>query len=351
LLPVLSAGPFVERRVYDPAASATEQGDVSIREVGADARMPWEVDGPRWHTKDRVSRTGQPIRWDGNILREIVNRIEASEGFSPTDWNNRTIVEIRGEKKSLGWFFHAITAEEWLLKMKFRTARNTFRKETLISKLDLKPLNEMDAIPIYGTEPRVRVQRNNGPWQEIELRVHSMNEVDRPEFWDFLDQAIHEFAKLTKKTEKSSSDLMPWKVLGEKWHFLPKGLIGGDRLLWDVSLLKEIFAIIGRVSPDARAVWTNKVLVPLYLDGTKRKVEGRTLPWVVVHTKRVDGVYLEIYVTKNAIPLGRIRTLGADPFVDGERETYDIVQLKFTSVSNIPKDELKKILEESKSSF
>jgi excinuclease ABC subunit A len=260
-------------------------------------------------------------------------------------------VEVRGEKKSLGWFFHAITSEEWLLKMKFRTARNTFRKETLIPKLNLKPLNEMDAIPLYGTEPRVRVQRIHGPWQEIELKVHSMSEVDRPEFWGFLDLAIREFTKFTKKAEKSPNDLMPWKVLGEKWHFLAKGLVGGERLLWDVSLLRKIFDIIKVVSPDARAVWTNKVLVPLYLDGTKRKVEGRKLPWVVVHTKRVDGVYLEIYVAKNAIPLGRIRSIGTDPFVDGERGVYDVVQLKFTLPSQLLKDELKKILEESKSSL
>ena len=350
LAPVLAAGPFAERRVYDPASLFEPvKGDVTIQEVGAGAKMPWEVDGPRWHTKDRVSRTGQPIRWDGNILREVVHRIEASKDFAPTDWNNRSVVEIRGEKKSLGWFFHAITSEEWLLKMKFRTARNTFRKETLIAKLDLKPLNEMDAIPLYGTEPRVRIQRPNGPWQEIELRVHSMGEIDRPEFWNFLDLAIREFAKFAKKTEKSPNDLMPWKVLGEKWHFLPKGLVGGDRLLWDVSLLREVLAIITEVSPEVRPVWTNKVLVPLYLDGNKRKIEGRVLPWIVVHTKRVDGVYLEIYVAKNAIPLGRIRSLGADPFVDGERASYDVIQLKFTSPAKLPKDELKRILEESKS--
>ena len=351
LAPVLAAGPFVERRIYDPTMlSEREQGDVSIQEVGAGAKMPWEIDGPRWHIKDRVSRTGQPIRWDGNILQTVVNRIEVSREFAPTDWNSRSIVEIRGEKKSLGWFFHAITSEEWLLKMKFRTARNTFRKETLIPKLNLKPLNEMDAIPLYSTEPRVRVLRCNGPWQEIELRVYSMSEVDRPEFWDFLDLAIREFAKFTKKAKKSPTELMPWKVLGEKWHFLAnKGLIGGDRLRWDISLLHDVFDIIKEVAPDVRTVWTNKVLVPLFLNSPKRKVEGRSLPWVVVHTKRVDGVYVDIYVAKNTLPLGRIRSLGADAFVDGERESYDVVQLKLTSPLNIPKNELKKILEESKS--
>ncbi len=348
LAPVLASGPYWERRPFSAAElTAPERGDVSIQEVGADARMPWEIDGSRWHTKGRVSRRGTPIRWDGNILREIVGRIEASGAFAPTDWNNRSIVEIRGEKKSLGWFFHAITAEEWLLKMKFRTARNTFRKETLISQLDLKPLNEVDEIPLYGTEPRVRVQRLSGPWQEIELKVHSVKEIDRPEFWSFLDLAIQEFAKYTKKAEKKPNELTPWKILGEKWHFLPKGLVGGDKLLWDYSLLREIFGILRGVCPDARIIWTNKMLVPLFRGTAKVKVDGRVIPWVVVHTKRVDGVHLEIYVKKNAIPLGRVRSLGAEAYVDGSRDGCDVVQLVFKTTSDIKKEELKKILTET----
>ena len=101
--------------------------------------MPWPRPGKptarRWHTADRRSRGGGPCRWDGRILAEVVDRIEQSDLFSATDWNSRSVVEIRGKKKSDGWFFHAITAEEWLLKMKFRTARNTFQRDELVTRL------------------------------------------------------------------------------------------------------------------------------------------------------------------------------------------------------------------------
>lgn len=86
--------------------------------------MPWEVDGRRWHTVDRVARNGKPCRWEGRILAAVVDKIQEF-GSSPTNFNSRTIVEITGEKKSDGWFFHASTGEEWLLKLKFRTAKST----------------------------------------------------------------------------------------------------------------------------------------------------------------------------------------------------------------------------------
>ena len=360
LLPTLEMGPFEERIIFDPdRLNETKDENISsFQEVGADAKMPWEVDGPRWHAKDRIGRRGQPVRWDGRALMKVVRHIEDTGQFAPTDWNNRSVVEIRALKKSLGWFFHAITAEEWLLKMKFRTARNTFRRETLIAKLGLKPLNEMDDIPLYGTEPRVRVLPRGGPWQEIELRVHSLEEIDRPVFWDFLDLAVKEFAKYAKKEEKSPSDLMPWKVLGEKWHFLPRGLVGGDKLLWDLSLLRELFGILNLISPSLRIVWTNKIMVPVFRPAdsrsgkTERSAVGgsmgsRRLPWVVVHTKRVDALYLDIYVVKNSIPLGSVRSLGLDAFVNGENEHYDVVQLKFTKKREVVSPELKELLRET----
>ncbi|MDR1142219.1 MAG: ATP-binding cassette domain-containing protein [Planctomycetaceae bacterium] len=356
LRPVLEAGPFVEREVFNPERlNEIKVGDISPREIGAAAKMPWEMNGLRWHTQDRISRNGQPIRWDGKILAEVVRRIEATGQFAPTDWNNRSVVKINAEKKSLGWFFHAITAEEWLLKMKFRTAQNTFRREALKTGLDLKPLNEMDAIPLYGTESRVRVHRSHGRWQEIELRVHAWEEIDRKEFWDFIDLAIREFAKYTKKVEKSPNDLMPWKILGEKWHSLAKGLIGGDKLLWEPSLLTELFGMLKEVSPDSRIVWTNKVLVPFYQPrpkhGTEKikklKIDGRTMPWLVVHTKRVDAIYIDLYVEKNSVPLGRIHSVGFEPFVNGKNKLFDIIQLKLTQKSELKNQELRQLLQET----
>ena len=51
-------------------------------------------------------------------------------------------------------------------------------------------LNELADLPIYGNEPRVKVKTLRGPWQEVEIRVHSLEEIDTPEFWSFLEQAV-----------------------------------------------------------------------------------------------------------------------------------------------------------------
>ena len=118
LAPVLAAGPHEPRKLFDfAAAEAQREGDRDITEVGQDARMPWEIDGRHWHTVARVGRNGKPCRWEGRILAEVIDRIQnQSELFSETDWNSRSVVEIRAAKKSDGWFFHAITGEEWLLE-------------------------------------------------------------------------------------------------------------------------------------------------------------------------------------------------------------------------------------------
>ena len=124
LASVLSAGPYQERTKYDPHAEETpRKDDLDLDDVGREAKMPWEVDGRRWHTVDRIARDGSPCEWDGKILASIIDRIEATDAFAPVNWNHRSVVEVTGEKKSDGWFLHAITAEPWLLKVKLRVAQ------------------------------------------------------------------------------------------------------------------------------------------------------------------------------------------------------------------------------------
>jgi excinuclease ABC subunit A len=355
LLPVFEAGKFAERSsqkaVNEPQTIESVETKIDLRELGMDAKMPWETNGLRWHTQDRVSRKGQPIRWEGRILAEIIRRIEESQEFTPVNWNHRSVVEVCAKQKQLGWFLHAITAEEWLLKMKFRVPKNTFNKLALIARLDLKPLNDMEEIPMYGTKPRVRVG-TKGRWQEIEIRACSWKEIDRQEFWDFLDTSIKEFSGFVADKLKPN-DLMPWKVLGEAWHRLPKGLIGGKSLHWDISLLTELFDMIDKAAGDLRIVWTNKVLVPFYRPASRRTsfhktaAQERIIPDVVVHTKRVDAVYVDVYVPKNSVPLGQIRNIGNDPLVNGENSLFDILQFKFTEKKELKSKDFQKLLHEA----
>jgi excinuclease ABC subunit A len=339
LAPVLAAGPFAERKVYDFAAElAARQGDRDIIEVGRDARMPWEADGPRWHTVDRVGRTGNPCRWDGRILAEVVDRIqEQSDLFAETDWNSRSVVEIRAAKKSDGWFFHAITGEEWLLKMKFRTAKNTFRREELVETLDLKPLNDVPEVPLYGTESRVRCQNLRGPWQEIELRVYKYEEIDRPAFWQFVDRAVAGFGKFTEKVQSGADILQPWKQLGRTWHFARKGFTLGKKVQWDVEVLEDLTEMLAEIASGGQFLWNNKQVVPLY-------VSEQHEPWAALQTKKLDAVYLHLSGPKGRFTLGQLTDLGYNPELDGQRSNIDLIHLQFRTAADLARGDLRGFL-------
>ncbi|MDX1944990.1 MAG: excinuclease ABC subunit UvrA, partial [Pirellulaceae bacterium] len=224
LAPVLAAGPFAARKPYNPAEEFEQrETDLDITEVGRTAKMPWEADGRKWHTEGRVGRNGEPCKWDGRILERVVDRIHELGDFAETDWSERSVVEISADKKSDGWFFHAITGETWLVKLKFRVYRGTFKRDELQSRIELKTLNELADLPIYGNEPRVKVKTLRGPWQEVEIRVHTLAEIDTPEFWSFLEEAVTGFQKFTDKAAVAPEEITPWKALGQKWHFLRKG--------------------------------------------------------------------------------------------------------------------------------
>ncbi len=337
---VLESGPYEQREVFDLASQLEEAPeDLDIAEVGKEARMPWEVDGRRWHTQDRVGRKGEPCKWDGQILERVVDRIHEAGSFSETDWNNRSVVEIAAEKKSIGWFFHAITGETWLLKMKFRVARNTFRHQDLLERLQLKTLNQMDELPIYGNEPRVKCRSLRGPWQEVQINVHSLEEIDMPEFWSFLQESVEGFQKFTQLTELKPEDHMPWKKLGQRWHFMRKGFPAGKPIMWELAVWEELYELLQELSPDGQFLWNNQVLVHLYLPGQRD-------PWVTINTKRPQSLDVTLTGPKGLVTLGRLTGLARDRELDATRDDRDLVRLKFQSVEDLHRGDLRVFFQE-----
>jgi excinuclease ABC subunit A len=338
LRPVLEAGPLAPRRT-PPSTDKPRAGDIEIEEVGRDARMPWEIDGRKWHTRDRVSRTGEPCRWDGQILASVIDRIQEVGDFDETYWKERSVVEITGKKKSDGWFFHAITGETWLLKMKFRVARSTFQRQSLQDRIQLKPLNDMPDLPIYGNEPRVKCKNLGGPWQEVEVRVHSLDEIDTPEFWTFVEEAVRGFFTQTERAAQHPEDAMPWKVLGQKWHFLRKGFPPGKKVLWDEPVLEALCERLSRAAPGGQFLWNNQQIVH-YIPTNRRE------PWASLLTKRVEALTLVLHGPKNAIALGRLAAIGCDRELDGSDPRHDKIRIRFQKLEDLDRGDLDALLEE-----
>ncbi len=323
LADVLAAGPHQPRAKFDPvahAAKARQQQDLG--DVGRDVPMPWESDGRKWHTRDRVSRSGEPCHWDGRILARVVDHIHELGSFSATNWSQRNVVEIFGQKKTDGWFFHAMTGHPWLLTLKFRAARGTFDRETLTAALGLKPLNELPDLPVYGSEPRVKCQQLRGPWQEVQVQVYTWEEVDRPAFWKFVEQAVAGFDKHTQRSQQNPDDLMPWKVLGQKWHFSRKGFPPGKRVAWDLDLLEQLCELLRKTAPQGEFLWNSQQVVHL-------RVAEQAEPWATLYTKRRESLDLVLTGPKGRFALGRIADLGAARELNGSRPDRDQIKIQF----------------------
>jgi excinuclease ABC subunit A len=334
LAPVLTAGPYVERKVYDAAVEATPRtDDLEIDEVGREARMPWEIDGRGWHTRDRVARDGRDCKWDGRILEAVEQRVQKLGEFAETNWNNRSIVEITGERKADGWFFHAITGERWLVKLKFRTAKKTFERDKLVGDLGLKALNDVDDIEAYGRGPRVKCKNLRGPWQEVQIDAHSWEEIDTPAFWSFVERAVAGFQKFAERVGTKPEDVMPWKVLGQKWHLSRKGFPPGKKSAWKPEVLEELLEMLDDAVPGGQFLWNNQNVVYLMVPGVRK-------PWATVHTKKLAGVDLVLNGPKGAFQLGSVAQLGSAREVATDGEEKDQVKLRFVTTEELHAENL-----------
>jgi len=223
--------------------------------------------------------------------------------------------------------------------LKFRVAKRTFRREDLIAKLDLKPLNELAELPVYGSEPRVKCKQLRGPWQEVQLSVHGYQEIDKPEFWQFLEKAVAGFRQFTERLEQQPENVMPWKVLGRKWHLSRKGFPPGKKVHWSTEVLEDLCELLAETAPQGQFLWNNQQVVHLCVNGPGE-------PWATIHTKRPTTLELVLTGPKNRFALGRVAELGHERELQTDRADKDVVKLRFLESDQVVADELADFLRE-----
>jgi excinuclease ABC subunit A len=344
LAPVLEAGPHVERPRFDPHALKEKlPGDMELEDVGKNAAMPWETDGKRWHTVDRVSHHGKPCRWEGACLTWVEEKIRELGEFSDTDWSQRTVVEIAAARKSDGWFLHAMTGEEWLLRLVFRVGRHTFKSDDLVRRLGIKPLNETEGIQAYSNNNRIWVTNHKGPWQSVTVQVHRHSEIDTPAFLTFLEQAARSFQQTIGRLRTRPEDLMPWKLQGEKWHLGDKGFPPGRKVRWDRSVLVRLLAMVREVEPDVKVVWDQRDAITL-------RLPDMTRGWAAIKTKEPASLDCRFLVKKGSLNLAQVEGLGTAE-IGHQRADADVLRLQLTDLTPEQSAKLKRLLVEQLAGF
>lgn len=340
MAPVLAAGPHIERPKYDPyTAEAAREGDVVLEAVGKDAQMPWEADGRRWHTVERVTSKGKPSRWEGEILNWLDEQIHELGEFGDTNWGQRTVVEIAAPRKSQGWFFHAYTGEEWLVWLVFRVGRNTFKSADLQRRLGIRPLNETPGLEVYSNEERVGVMNGRGPWQSVVVKTHRLSEIDTPAFREFLKEAAASFARNLVRLQQKPEDLMPWKLNGERWHLSDKGFPPGAKVKWDRSLLQRLLDLVREVESRVEVTWDVRDAITLRVPGISRM-------WGRFRTKDPAGLDCRFLGKPGQFNLARLEGVGVRPHIETGRNDGDLLQLVFLRDEDVPAARLKELLAE-----
>jgi excinuclease ABC subunit A len=345
LAQVLAAGPHAGRPRFDPhAALAPREGDQALEAVGRDARMPWETDGRRWHTRDRITSEGKACRWEGQILDWIDEQVHALGTVSPTNWNHRTVIEIAAAQKSQGWFLHAMTGQEWIVRLVFRVGRNAFKEAELVQRLGIKPLNDTPGIEAYGSDERVWVTNHKGPWQSVTVLAHRLSEIDTPAFRTFLAQAVASFQANLKRMQTKPEDVMPWKINGQRWHLGDKGFPVGRQVRWNRALLPRLLDLAREVEPALEVVWDAR-------DAIKLKVPGVSRSWAQWRTKDSHGLDCRFLGKKGQFNLSRVESFGVSPAINGDRDDSDVLRLVFVHDDHVHAAKLKELLAEHLGGF
>jgi excinuclease ABC subunit A len=347
LAPVLAAGPLAERVKFDPAKAATPRdGDIALEKVGKDARMPWQIDGRRWHTRDRVSLDGKPCHWEGAILEWVDEQVHRLGEFAPTDWSERHVVEIGAPKGRRGvtgpcWFFHGLTGQEWLVTLVFRVKRNAFNSSALEQSLGIRPLNDSPELGVraYGNDPRVWAMNHKGPWQSAVMKVHALREIDTPAFRSFLKEAVASFQSTVQRLETKPEDLMPWKINGERWHLSEKGFPPGKKVEWDRALLPRLLGLMREIEPALKVRWENRIAIAMGVPGINRA-------WSQWLTKSVTGLECRFLGKAGQFNLSQVEQFGISPTISGHSGKGDLIRLVFQNEGQVHAPKLKALLAE-----
>ncbi|HWL95523.1 MAG TPA: excinuclease ABC subunit UvrA [Phycisphaerae bacterium] len=344
LQPLLVAGPHAERPVFDPKKAAAKQldseaavgaiPDAGVRILspagaripsrtsvtpsddrliipeGHDVKMPWQRDGKKWHTRERLSRDGQPVEWEGPALNFVIDTIEklGRKKLLETDWNDRARVEIAARapqgvaQTAVPWLLHALTAGRWLLDLLFRVPRGTFKEPALASSLRLKSLDERDDIQAYGSTSRVQIRHARDEFDQIRILVHDKKEIDTPAFRKFLSDALDSYLTHVEALAESDSGGELWKTDGKTWHLSQKIMRPGQPKLWKPMTLTLIVGQMSKILPKAKVFWDRKVFVELTAP------DGRRIGKIITH--QADAMRIDLHIPRGRFTPTQVEGLG-----------------------------------------
>ncbi|MCL4110414.1 UNVERIFIED_CONTAM: hypothetical protein GTU68_006634 [Idotea baltica] len=326
LAPVMKQSTAGQIETFDVATvSKKRSDDVGVAELGRAAKLPWETDGKRWHTKDCLSHDGKRCRWDGDALAWVIDTLSDDDRMAAPNWNNRSTVEVKAAN-GLGWLLHARTGHEWMLVFCFRVKKFTFDQKELAASLNLTPIDDIEEVQYYSQSGRVSVRNLKTPWQEISIKVWKKEEIDTPAFRKFLQTALETYSDLATKEKANPDDLTPWKQLGRKWHLMKKSL--PKRPGWTFETLETLLPLVEKSLPDKPVDYGHRSKIVF---GSPKKEDVYAELW----TRRKDYIDVVLNVPQGTLTVGAVAKFGAEQEVVPRANRRDLVSIRFKTAADV----------------
>ena len=311
--PVLKAGPREERVIELTRSISAARASMSaarasmsdaLAESQADAKMPWERDGRAWHTASPVDGQGEAVKWDPAVLVWLVETMESIGTFAPTDWGERTRIELKA-KAAKQWFCHILTGGSDLLDVAVRVPEGTFTTAAVQRKLKIKTLDERNDLPIYGQWARLRQRALTEGWEEWRLHLRDFKDVVKPAFRAFLKTAAAAYAARLDRDADDPTLAQPWKAEGQQWHLSQRSINRRHQVRWKPTVLMALIGRFKSMEPNLQATWDTRTAVQI-------SVPGEDSPAGKIVTNIGRGLRVELRAPVGSLTPTLVERLGED---------------------------------------
>jgi excinuclease ABC subunit A len=347
---VLKAGPHAVRPRFDPKAARAVEKKLAERAVAVSSdapavKMPWQRDGRKWHTSERISRDGKSVEWEGEALAFAVDLIErAGKGnLQPTDWNDRARVEIVAKAPSgvpqsaVPWLLHALTGGRWLLDLLFRAPAGSFKERSLSADLRLKTLDERDDIHAYGQTSRVQVRDAQHGLEQVRILVHDKKEIATSAFRDFIARAVKANLDHIRSLARDESAVQPWKADGKAWHLSQAQIPLTQPKRWKPMDLLAFVGAVKKVLPKAVLDWSGQVFVKV------EREDGRRIAKIVTH--QGEALRVDVTVAPGTFTPTQVEGLGTRQELARKGSSDSGLSFWFTKMSEVDSGLLRTVLQ------
>jgi excinuclease ABC subunit A len=176
-----------EERVTAPPVGAPRRA-ATAADPATTAQTPWELDGEKWHTRERVNEQGESPAWHDEALMRFAALWRSLPRAPEPDWSDRNTVTLKfpGTTHPFGV---VDTSRRWSLDIKLNVPKGLFDEDDLEEELDLAPWDQVEGLRYHGRGRRVRLYTGARDHDRIHIQAHFERDVTSEGFERFLKRA------------------------------------------------------------------------------------------------------------------------------------------------------------------